>query len=75
MQKNSEDFSMQEAMKIANSPAGKQLIALLQRSNSGQLQQVMDVASRGDMQKAAQMMGSLLSSPEAKRLVEELGGK
>ena len=29
MQKNSQDFSMQEVMKLANSPAGQQLLAML----------------------------------------------
>ena len=75
MQKNSEDFSMEEAMKIANSPAGQQLIAMLQQSNSSQLQKAMELAGKGDMQQASQMMGSLLSSPQAKKLLEELGGK
>ena len=75
MQKNSEDFSMEEAMKIAKSPAGQQLIAMLQQSNSSQLQKAMELAGKGDMQQASQMMGSLLSSPQAKKLLEELGGK
>ena len=30
MQKNSQDFSMEEVMRLAKSPAGQQLLAMLQ---------------------------------------------
>lgn len=73
MQKNSDDFSMQEALRLAKSPAGQQLLAMLQRSDSGQLQQAINQATAGDYTKASQTISTLLSSPEAKKLLEELG--
>lgn len=48
MQKNSEDFSMQEAMRLAKSPAGQQLFALLQQTDPAALHQAMDQAAAGD---------------------------
>ena len=73
MQKKSEDFSVQEALRLAKSPAGRQLMAMLQRSDSGQLQQAMQQASAGDYAKASQTLNSLLGSEEAQALLKELG--
>ena len=44
MQKNSDNFSMQEALRLAGSDAGQQLLALLRQSNGTQLQQAMEQA-------------------------------
>lgn len=72
MQKNSEDFSMQEALRLAKSPAGQQLLAMLRRSDSGQLQQAMDQATAGNYAQASQIISTLLSSGEAQQLLDEL---
>ena len=72
MQKNSEDFSMQEALRLAQSPAGQQLLAMLRRTDSGQLQQAADLASAGNYAQASQALSALLSSPEAQQLLKEL---
>lgn len=73
MQKKSEDFSMQEAMKLAQSDVGKQLLALIQQQNSSAAQQAMDAASAGDYEKAKQNLSSLLASPEIQALLKKLG--
>jgi len=73
MQKKSEDFSVQEALRLAKSPAAQQLLAMLQRSDSGQLQQAMQQASAGDYAKATQTLNGLLGSDEAQALLKELG--
>lgn len=73
MQKKSEDFSVQEAMRLAQSPAGQQLLAMLKRSDNGQIQQAMNQASAGDYREAAKTLNGLLSSPEAQKLLEDLG--
>ena len=44
MQKNSQDFSMQEVMRLAKSPAGQQLLAMLQSTDSNKMQQAADLA-------------------------------
>lgn len=74
MQKNSQDFSMQEALRLANSPAGQQLLALLRETDSARLEQAAAEASSGDYTKASKTLGSLLSSPEIQKLLKELGG-
>lgn len=73
MQKNSQDFSMQEALRLAKSPAGQRLLAMLRQNDNGQLQQAMAQANAGDYTKAGQTINSLLTSPEAQRLLKELG--
>lgn len=72
MLKKSEDFNLQEAMRLAKSPAGQQLLAMLQQGDSGQLQQAMDDFSAGNVEKAGQTLRSLLSSPEAQKLMDTL---
>ena len=74
MQKNSEDFSMQEALRLAKSPAGQQLLALLRQSDPGTLQQAVQQASNGDYTQAKASLQDILSSPEARALLRELGG-
>ena len=73
MQKNSQDFSMQEALRLANSPAGQQLLALLREQDSTLLEQAATAATAGDYTKASRTLSSLLSSPEIQKLLRELG--
>lgn len=74
MQKKSEDFSIQEAMRFAKSPAGQQLLAMLQQSDTGELQKAMDQAVAGDYGQAKQTVSSLLTDPEIQKLLQQLGG-
>ena len=73
MQKKSEDFSMQEAMRLAQSPTGQELLRLLQQANGAAVQQAVDAANSGDYAAAARTMQTLLT-PEVKQLLEKLGG-
>ena len=73
MQKNSEDFSMQDALRLAQSPAGQHLLAMLRQTDSGKLQQAVDLANAGNYAQAGQTLSTLLTSPEAQRLLKELG--
>lgn len=75
MEKKSGDFSMQEVMRLASSPAGKQLIAMLQQADSGKLEQAVQQAKSGDYSNAGQTLSGMLSTPEAQKLLKELGGK
>ena len=74
MLKNSQNFSMQEAMRLANSDAGKQLLAILKESDSTMMQQAMDDASAGNYANMQKTLSSLLSSPQVQALLKELGG-
>ncbi len=73
MQKNSQDFSMQEALRLAQSPAGQRLLALLQASNPQMIRQAAGQANKGNYQQAEQTLQSLLSDPEVQRLLQQLG--
>lgn len=73
MERNSE-FSMQDAMRLAQTPAGRQLLALLQQQNSAELQRAIGYAAAGDYKNAQTLLSSMLDSPEAKALLDQLGG-
>ena len=75
MQHNSNKFSIEDAMRIAKSPAGQQLISILQKSNAEDLKEAMSHASGGNMEQAKEKLAPLLSSPEIQSLLKQLGGK
>lgn len=74
MDKNNSNFSMNDAIRLAQSDAGRQLIHLLQASGGDQFQNIIDLASSGNMQQAAQQLSTLLRSEEARSLLAQLGG-
>ena len=75
MEKKSQNFSMEDVMRLAKSPAGQQLLAMLQQSDSQKLEQAAAQAKAGDYTQAGQTLKTMLSSPEAQKLMKELGGK
>ena len=75
MQKKNQDFSMEEVMRLAKSPAGQQLLAMLKQGDSAKLEQAVTQAKTGDYSQASQTLSAMLSSPEAQKLLKDLGGK
>ena len=75
MEKKSHDFSVKEAQRLAQTPEGQKLMALLQQQDNAALQKAMTEASVGNYQAAGAILQSLLSSQEAKSLMQQLGGK
>lgn len=75
MQKDPKNFSMQDAMRLASTPAGRQLLAILQQSDSAAMRSAMEQASNGNYEQAKQVLGPLLASPEVQKLLQQLGGK
>ncbi len=73
MQKKSQDFSMEDIMRVAQSPAGQQLLAMLQKSDNGKLEQAVQQAKTGDYTQASQILRTMLSSSQAQSLLKELG--
>lgn len=67
-------IELAEAMRLARSPAGKQLLELLRKSDSAQLQNALEKASAGDFSQAKDAINAFLSTPDAKALLERLGG-
>lgn len=75
MNKNFHNFSAEDAKRLAQSPAGQQLIALLKQRDSGQIDTAMQKAADGDYAQASQILSRLLSDPQAMQLLSQLGGK
>lgn len=73
MQENSNQFLIQEALRLASTPTGQQLLALLQKNGGSNLNAAMNRAAAGDYDQAKQALSALLSDPEAKKLLEQLG--
>lgn len=73
MQNNQDPI--QEAMRMANTSAGRQLIHLLQSYDATQLQQAVDSASAGNFGQARQALSQLMNDPEIRALLEQMGGK
>ncbi len=73
--KNSHDFSMQEARRLASSPSGKQLLSLLNTLNKDALQQASSQAASGNYADAAAALQPLLQSEQVQKLLRQMGGK
>lgn len=67
-------FSIQEAMRLAGTPAGQQLIRLLRQQNGTDLNAAMANAAKGNYDDARQALSSVLASPEIQALLKQLGG-
>ena len=69
MDKFSKNFSVDEVKKFAESPAGQQLMAMLQKSDSEAVRQ----AQAGNYEDAMKRLSGFLQTPEAQRLLKNLG--
>lgn len=74
MQKNSSEFSMHDAMRIAKSPAGQQLLAMLQKQDTNALQEAAQQASAGNYEQAKQSLSALLQNEDIQALLKQFGG-
>ena len=59
---------------LAQSPAGQQLLAMLQKNGGKELQDAVVQASAGNYTQAQKTLSALLSTPEAQKLIEQMGG-
>lgn len=71
MQNN--DGALQDALRLAKSPAGQQLIRMLQQNGGDALQTAVEKAAAGDYAQAKQMLSALLESPDIQNLLEQMG--
>lgn len=72
MQNNQE--AIRKAMEIARTAEGQQLMKLLQSTGGAELQAAMDRAAAGDYTAAKKALSGILSNPEARRLLQQMGG-
>ena len=66
--------SIQQAMKLAQSSAGQQLIKLLQLQGGQELRTAIEQAAAGNYANAEKTISALMQNPEAKKLLEQMGG-
>lgn len=74
MEKNSGNFSIEDIKKLASTPAGQQLLAMLQNADPAALQDALRQAKSGNIQQAQQTLAPLMASEELRKLLQQLGG-
>ena len=72
MEKNNGNFSMDDVKRLAQSDAGKQLMALLQSSHSATGDAIRGSAQAGNMEQAQQALRAFLADPRAQALLRQL---
>ena len=72
MEKKYDDFSIQEAMRLAQSDTGQQLLQLLKNSHGDAARSAMTSAQKGDIVQAQKVLQAFLSDPKAQALLREL---
>ncbi|MBR2311523.1 MAG: hypothetical protein IKA47_13515 [Oscillospiraceae bacterium] len=75
MAKDFQSISPEEAMRLANAPAGQQLIAILKEAVGPEMQDIAKQAAAGNMDRVKQALEPLLNSSEIQKLIQQLGGK
>ena len=66
--------SMQEILRVAQSPEGQKLIAMLKNQNDPKLKQAMTQAAQGDYAQAKELLSTMLTNDEIQRMLKNLGG-
>lgn len=74
MEKKSQDFSMEDILRLARSPAAQQLMAALQAKDPQTLDRARFQAAAGDYSRAQKDLEKLLSDPTLRDLLRQLGG-
>ena len=59
-------------MKIAQSPVGQKLLAMLQERSAGDLGSIAVAAASGNLEEAKQKISTMLSSEDARELLKQL---
>ena len=67
------NLPMQEVLRLAASPAGQQLIALMRQQGGSDFQKAMSNAASGDHTQAKKAIESMLADPQAQKLLKDLG--
>lgn len=65
-------FSMEEAMKLAASPQGQALLAMLQQQHGAALETAMAQAQAGNYEQLKQSLSGFLETPAGKALLKQL---
>ena len=71
MEKNSQNFSMDDAMRLARSPYAQQLFDLLKAKNP----EALSDAASGNYHTIQRDLGNILSDPDVRNLLQQMGGQ
>lgn len=72
MHQQRNQFSMEDAIRLAGTPAGKQLVNLLKSSTDGNMDAARKAVEAGDLEQAKKSLSGLLQSPDIQKLLKEL---
>ena len=75
MQKNSDNFSVQEAMRLAKTPTGQQLISILKDQDPDMIQKTMNHAASGNYEDAKEVLSALLKNENVQKIMKQLGDR
>lgn len=64
---------LSDILRLAQTPEGRKLIAMLQSSDPAALSSALTSAQAGDMEAAKKAMSGFLDNPEAQKLLKQLG--
>ena len=68
------EHALKDAKRLAGTPEGKQLAQMLRQLGGNDLQQAVDSAASGDFRQAQKALTLLLKDPQARKILEKLGG-
>ena len=72
MDKQPDSNTMQEAMRLAKSPAGQKLLALLNNAGGDSISKAREQAAKGNFSQAKDALSGILASPEVQKLLAEM---
>lgn len=75
MDNNFDEKALQQAKSMANSPAGKELLQLMNGMDPEALKKIMQQASAGDFSQMASSLSPFLNSQKVQELLRQMGGK
>ena len=72
MRQNFDPSSVEEAMRMAQTPAGQQFLHALKQSEPGKLNQLMADAAKGDYSGMQKSLTELMRNPELQELLRKM---
>lgn len=75
MQQKPDKDTLQEALRLANSPAGQKLFALLKSAGGDAVDKAGKHAAAGDFNQAKVTLSQILQSEDVQKLLKEMGQK
>lgn len=75
MEQKIDEFSMKEAMKLANSDWGKSLYAMLQENHKTEMGTIQSLLAAGDIDGATSAIRKLMACQDTNKILRNGGGK